>query len=103
MRLAAVSHLRRLSALSVYQWYWATSKIRSASQGYVELKGSGEFMPGDDILSPFSGNRCLWYQCTVDRKQKQGKRTTCPNLTGMVMARYRSRSGELFITRPDRR
>ena len=84
MRLAAVSHLRRLSALSVYQWYSGTSRIRSASQGYVELKGRGEFMPGDEMLSPFSGNRCLWYQCTVDRKQNQGKRTSWTNISDEI-------------------
>ena len=29
----------------------ATSKIKSAPQGYVELKGLGEWMPGDQIHS----------------------------------------------------
>lgn len=62
----------------------ATSRIRSASQGYVELKGRGEFMPGDEMLSPFSGSRCLWYQCTLDRKQKQGKRTTWTNISDEI-------------------
>ncbi|MGD2171710.1 MAG: hypothetical protein PVF80_06365, partial [Gammaproteobacteria bacterium] len=36
----------------------ATSKIRSAAQGHVELKGLGEFLPEDTIISPFSGRRC---------------------------------------------
>ncbi len=38
----------------------ATSKIRSAAQGQVELKGLGEWMPDDLILSPFSNSRCIW-------------------------------------------
>ena len=53
----------------------ATSRIASAAQGYVELKGLGELMPGDQILSPFSQRRCLWYQCIVERKKRHGKNT----------------------------
>ena len=59
----------------------ATSKIRSAAQGHVELKGLGEFLPGDTITSPFSGSRCIWYHCTIDRKQRHGKRTTWTNIS----------------------
>ena len=62
----------------------ATSKIRSASQGYVELKGIGEFMPGDELISPFSGSRCLWYQCTVEQKQKTDKRITWTNVSNEI-------------------
>ncbi|MCP4471841.1 MAG: hypothetical protein GY815_14360 [Gammaproteobacteria bacterium] len=54
----------------------ATSKIRSAAQGQVELKGLGEWLPGDSINSPFSESRCVWYHCTIDKKQRSGKRTT---------------------------
>jgi len=59
----------------------ATSKIRSAPQGYVELKGTGELMPGGVLQSPFSGSRCLWYQCTIDHRQKSGKRTTWTHIS----------------------
>lgn len=52
-----------------------TSRIASAAQGYVELKGLGELMPGSAITSPFSRQRCLWYQCKVERKQRIGRRT----------------------------
>lgn len=51
----------------------ATSKITSAAQGYVELKGLGEMMPGQVITSPFSRRRCLWYQCIVEKRVKTGK------------------------------
>lgn len=53
----------------------ATSYISSAAQGYVELKGIAELMPGSQIISPFSQRRCIWYQCKVDIKQTTGKRT----------------------------
>lgn len=46
----------------------ATSKIRSAAQGQVELKGLAEFMQNDTIYSPFSGSRCVWYHCSIDKK-----------------------------------
>jgi len=59
----------------------ATSKIRSAAQGHVELKGLGELMQGDSIQSPFSGSRCIWYHCTIDKRQRGGKRTTWTNIT----------------------
>ena len=62
----------------------ATSKIRSAAQGHVELKGLGELMPGDSIQSPFSGRRCLWYHCTIDKKQRRGKRTTWTNISDEI-------------------
>ena len=49
-----------------------TSKIASAAQGYVELKGLGEMMPGLTTKSPFSGRSCLWYQCKVEIRKKTG-------------------------------
>ncbi len=48
----------------------ATSRIASAAQGYVELKGLGEMMPGESITSPFSQRRCLWYQCIIEKRKR---------------------------------
>lgn len=59
----------------------ATSKIRSAAQGHVELKGLGEWLPGDSISSPFSNSRCIWYHCTIDKRRRSGKRTTWTNIS----------------------
>jgi len=59
----------------------ATSKIRSAAQGHVELKGLGEWLPGDSISSPFSESRCVWYHCTIDKRQRNGKRTTWTSIS----------------------
>lgn len=67
----------------------ATSKIRSAAQGHVELNGLGELMQNDTILSPFSGRRCVWYHCTADKKKKSGKSTTWTNISD-------EHSGHLF-------
>ena len=64
----------------------ATSKIRSAAQGLVELKGLGELMPNDVIVSPFSGERCLWYHCSIDKRRRNhtGKGTTWTNITDEI-------------------
>ena len=59
----------------------ATSKIRSAAQGHVELKGLGEFMLNDTIHSPFSGSRCVWYHCSIDEKKRSGKHATWTNIS----------------------
>jgi hypothetical protein len=59
----------------------ATSKIRSAAQGLVELKGLGEWLPGDSMTSPFSNSRCVWYHCTVDKRQRRGKRSSWTNIS----------------------
>jgi hypothetical protein len=67
----------------------ATSKIRSAAQGLVELKGLGEWLPGDSITSPFSNSRCIWYHCTIEKRQRRGKRSSWTNI-------FDECSGDLF-------
>ena len=67
----------------------ATSKIRSAAQGHVELKGLGEWLSGDSITSPFSNSRCVWYHCTIDKRKKSGKRSSWSNISDQY-------SGALF-------
>ena len=58
----------------------ATSKIRSAAQGLVELKGLAEFMPGDQQISPFSKRRCVWYHCTIEKRKQSGKHSHWVNV-----------------------
>ena len=67
----------------------ATSKIRSAAQGHVELKGLGEWLPNGSIESPFSNSRCVWYHCTIDKKRRSGKSTSWVNIEDQC-------SGHLF-------
>lgn len=49
-----------------------TSRIRSASQGYVELVGMAELVDTPRI-SPLSNSLCLWWRYTIERYQKTGK------------------------------
>ena len=45
-----------------------TSRARSATQGYVELQGDTELMPGPPILSPVSRREVAWWSLRVDKR-----------------------------------
>jgi hypothetical protein len=49
-----------------------TSRIRSAPQGYVELIGTGRALQGPPIVSPLSGQRCLWYSYQIEERESYG-------------------------------
>ncbi|HNP26654.1 MAG TPA: GIDE domain-containing protein [Nitrosomonas sp.] len=50
-----------------------TSKIRSASQGYVEIKGTVSYGKNRELIAPLSGNACVWYTYKIQRYQRSGK------------------------------
>lgn len=76
----------------------ATAKIRSASQGCVELNGITELMPGPPVVSPISGRQCVWFNYIVEQKQTyyDGKNQ---RTRWVVVQRYRSDA--LFYLRDD--
>lgn len=45
-----------------------TSRIASAAQGYVELRGIGKPLDGEPLISRLRGIRCLWYSYTVEER-----------------------------------
>jgi hypothetical protein len=47
-----------------------TSLVRSAAQGYVELAGTAELLPGEPVLAPLSGRPCAWYRYRVDERSR---------------------------------
>ncbi len=49
-----------------------TSRIRSASQGYIELVGVAE-LQGNPQLAPLSNTLCLWWRYTIEKYQSSGK------------------------------
>lgn len=54
-----------------------TSRIRSAAQGYVELHGHARLLPGPEVKSPLSGERCCWWQYKIEQRRTEhhsGKR-----------------------------
>lgn len=42
-----------------------TARSSTASQGYTELKGSAQLMPGDPIVAPLTRKDVVWYQYRV--------------------------------------
>ncbi|MDY6943632.1 MAG: GIDE domain-containing protein [Pseudomonadota bacterium] len=49
-----------------------TSKIRSAAQGCVEIKGIGQSLGPQALVSPMTGLSCLWWECEVHRREERG-------------------------------
>src|SRR5690606_32876337 len=43
-----------------------TSKIRSAAQGYVELYGTLDELPGGQLEAPLTGTACLWWRFRIE-------------------------------------
>lgn len=50
-----------------------TSRVASAAQGYVELRGRGHHLAGTPVLSPVTGLPVLWYRVVTQRRNSQGK------------------------------
>ncbi|MEW6765923.1 MAG: GIDE domain-containing protein [Pseudomonadota bacterium] len=68
-----------------------TSRIRSASQGYVELEGQARLMQGTPILSPLTQTECAWYRFKVEKREQDSD-----HHTRWVTVRD-GVSGELFL------
>ncbi len=51
-----------------------TSKIRSASQGYVELSGFAKTTEHEPfIMAPLTNTRCLWFSYTIEKYTNNNK------------------------------
>src|SRR5579859_6943630 len=46
------------------------SLIRSAAQGYVELTGTAKLMPGEPIVAPLTGKRCVWWRYHIQSRSR---------------------------------
>jgi hypothetical protein len=64
-----ISSLKRYRAITDTP----TSRIASAAQGYVELVGTAEALPGEQLRSKLTGFPCLWYRYEVERRLDDGK------------------------------
>jgi len=76
-----------LAAAAVYSfWYafkaWrknrviedtATSRIRSAAQGYVELSGRGILPPNAVNRGPLTGVPCTWWRYKIEERRSSGR------------------------------
>jgi len=50
-----------------------TSKVASAAQGYVELFGRSDLIPGEPLASKLTGLPCCWFRYYVERKGSDDK------------------------------
>src|SRR5688572_28978795 len=50
-----------------------TSRVASAAQGYVELIGRADELPGITLLSKLTQRRCHWYRYNIDKKTSRDK------------------------------
>lgn len=87
-------------------WWWITlqrgqlmantptSRIRSAAQGFVELDGTGHWLPDDRIQAPLTGRNCVWWEYAIHERQtttsSKGRRTTWKQIAS-------GRSEEIFL------
>jgi len=76
--------LLAMSAVSFFAWVanyrryrhiqdLPTSKVASAAQGYVELFGRTELLPGEPIVSKLSQSPCCWYSFQIEEKGSNDK------------------------------
>ncbi len=49
-----------------------TSRLRSVSQGFVELQGTAAVFEGEAIVSPVSNTPCCWYRYKVEERSSSG-------------------------------
>lgn len=73
-----------------------TSRIASAAQGYLELEGNADLLPGPRVISPLTASPCAWWWYRVEKKVTRGsgsnRRTSWKTLVD-------ARSDELFLLR----
>jgi E3 Ubiquitin ligase len=52
-------------------------RLRSAAQGYVRVEGVAKPPPDEDLRSPLSGRRCVWWDYRVEYRETnaEGERT----------------------------
>jgi hypothetical protein len=50
-----------------------TSNVASAAQGYVELLGRAQMLPGTQVLSRLSSSPCCWYSYQIEEKGSSDK------------------------------
>ena len=53
-----------------------TSKVASAAQGYVEMFGRSDLLPGTPVTSQLSSSVCCWYSYQIEEKDSNDKWST---------------------------
>lgn len=76
--LAAMAIVSFCAWIATYKRYRTihdlpTSRVASAAQGYVELFGRSELLPGHPVTSRLTGLPCCWYRYYSERKTANDK------------------------------
>lgn len=76
--LAAMASVSLCAWIASYKRYRTihdlpTSRVASAAQGYVELFGRSELLPGHPVVSRLSGLPCCWFRYYTERKTADDK------------------------------
>lgn len=74
--VAARASIRRIRRAHIVEDV-PTSRVRSASQGYVELQGQAQMLPGPPNISPLTSTNCCWWTYRVQQKvisKRNGRR-----------------------------
>ncbi len=77
-----------------------TAKVRSAPQGYVELVGTAEALPGTPVIAPLSGAPCAWYRYTIQARAQKSWNIVDKGVSDGVFV-LRDDTGDCLID-PDR-
>lgn len=67
-----------------------TQRVRSATQGYVELEGVARWMDGPKTMSPLTRTPCVWWHYSVEHRRGSGRNARWQRLEG-------GRSDDLFL------
>ncbi len=87
--------LLAMSAVSFFAWVanyrryrhihdLPTSKVASAAQGYVELFGRTELLPGELLVSRLSRTPCCWFSFEIEEKGSDDKWKTLDSGTSVA-------------------
>lgn len=76
--LAAMSVVSFFAWMAAYRRYrrihdLPTARVASAAQGYVELVGRSELLPGSTLVSTRTGLPCCWCRYYIERRTSEGK------------------------------
>ena len=68
-----------------------TSWLRSAAQGYTELIGRGIAIPGEPLISPFSGRECLWYRIRAHEIAREAESNGLTDVIRLMAGGWRAK------------
>ena len=83
----------------------ATSKIRSAAQGFVELSGIQHPLEGTPLSAPLTGSACTWWDYKIERReqtrnskgQTRTRWSTMEKDTSVGFFHLRDETGEILV------